>query len=241
MDVLAFTAVDYELLLPLVRASTKACLEPIRVLQLQETVNDFCRRSRVWRQRNTLILTTVAGQSLYPVAINTAGVELVQLHSTWYLGDEIPLPQPGEDDDAAPGATANTAVSDGWNDADDWFSSTGPTWNTQSPTGWKVYVDSLETLSVAPIPSTGGQVVSGTVSFAPTLDALVLPSFIFAEWRKEIASGAIAMLCEQPGKPWSDPGVAQLERKKYEDGILKAATKHGPVKRTPLRVRPSRV
>lgn len=241
MDVNAFTAVDYELLMPEVRANTRNCPDPIRMLQLQASVNEFFRRSRAWRQRNTAILTTVALQSLYPVVITTSGVEFVQLHSTWYQGSEIPLPQPGEDDNAAPGATVGSADTPNWDDDDDWFSRTGPTWNMQSPTGWKIYVDNLETLSIAPLPAVAGQAVTGTVSFAPTNDATTLPSFLFAEWRNELAAGAVAMLSEQAGKPWADPMVAKYSRDCFEKGILKAATKHGPIKRNPLRVRPSRV
>lgn len=213
MIVLPYTAVDIGLILPDVVTHTRECPEPLRLRQLQKAANDFCRRSYWWRQPKTLILTTVSGQDYYPTGMPD-GIELAGLHSTWDdQGCELDVALGSDIDDQAPTTTSDT---------------------------FKVKVWNLDSFVVTPAPCTTGLNVTGTVSFAPTQDSSSIPSFLFARWREAIADGAVAMLLEQPGMPWTKAapqGMAAYKRNCYEQAISKAAAEHGPVKRAGARLR----
>jgi hypothetical protein len=185
------------------------CPEFSAEVQVLEAARDFCRRSRIWRQENTLLVTTVADQAEYDLDLPDAA-ELASLASAWVGDQEADIELPGEGDDIEPGT---------------------------SGTEWKVGVVDHDTIRLTPAPDTAGIVVSGTAIFAPAEDATTVPDFLYRRWKRAIVHGAIAALQSEAGKPWSNPGAVLFHQGKFDDGILEASNKAGPVRRRPLRVR----
>lgn len=202
--------VDYSLFLPDVNLSTTACPEFERINRIRDAAQDFCRRSFLWRAREQALFTTVALQEVYDVTgLVPAGAQLVALHSAWAFGREVDIEEPGQGDDFAPGVAHHR---------------------------WVVGVDGPAALHVLPAPDAGAIAITGTLSFCPSDDSTGVPDFIFNRWRKEIASGAIEMLCAQENKPWSSPGLAAVHKGKFDAAVMLAASRAGPVRRKGLRV-----
>lgn len=202
--------IDYSLFLPDVNLSTTGCPEFERINRIREAAQDFCRRSFLWRAREQALFTTVALQEVYDItSLVPAGAQLVSLHSAWAFGREVDVEEPGQGDDYAPGVP---------------------------DCRWVVGVDGPAALHVLPAPDAGAVAVTGTLSFAPSDASTGVPDFIFNRWRKEIASGAIEILCAQEGKPWTSPGLAAVHGKKFDAAIMLAGTRAGPVRRKGLRV-----
>jgi hypothetical protein len=202
--------IAYSLLLKEVMLYLPMALEFDVEYRLKQAARDFCRRSLVWRQPNTELLTTVADQSSYDAELPD-GTELAAVLSAWNGSTEIDVELPGEVDDYEPGSSAST---------------------------WKVGVElTMDALRLTPAPSTAGIVLTGTIALAPNEDAVDLPAFVWKRWRTPVASGCIALVKAQTGKPWSDPGAVAYHRELFEAGILDASNKAGPVRRRPLRVR----
>jgi hypothetical protein len=201
--------IDYSLFLSDVNPSTTACPEFERLARIREAAQDFCRRSFLWRAREQALFTTVALQEVYDItALVPAGAQIVSLHSAWAYGREVDVEEPGQGDDFAPGVP---------------------------DCRWVVGIDGPAALHVLPAPDGGGVAVTGTLSFCPSDDSTGVPDFIFNRWRREIASGAIEILCAQEGKAWTSPGLAALHGRKFDAAIMLAASRAGPVRRKGLR------
>ena len=201
--------VDYSLILPDVNLSTTGCPEFERINRIRQATQDFCRRSFMWRAREQALFTTVALQEVYDVTgLVPAGAQLAGLHSAWALNCEVDIEEPGQGDDFAPGVPGCR---------------------------WVVGIDGPAALHVLPAPDAGGVAVTGTLSFCPSDDSTGLPDFIYNRWRKEIAAGAIEILCAQANKAWTNPGLAAVEGKKFEAAIMLAGSRAGPVRRKGLR------
>lgn len=178
-------------------------------IQVREAAREFCRRSRIWRQANTALATTVADQSEYDLNQPDAA-EVIWLASAWVGTNEADVELPGEVDDVQPGTSGNQ---------------------------WKVGLTVDGTLRLTPAPDTAGVEIVGTVVFGPSDDATTLPTFIHRRWRWPIMHGAIAALQSEVGKPWSKPSDVPFHRDKFEDGVREAANLTGPARRRPLRAR----
>lgn len=201
--------VDYSLILPEVNLSTTACPEFERINRIRDAAQDFCRRSFMWRSDKIALFTSVALQDVYDVtSLVPAEAQLVALHAAWAHAQEIGVEMPGERDNFVPGLPECR---------------------------WVVGVDGPAALHVAPVPDGSGTAVTGVLSFAPSDDSSGLPDFIFNRWRKEIGSGAIAILCAQEGKAWSNPAISAFHEKRFEAAIMLAGTRAGPVARRGLR------
>jgi hypothetical protein len=204
------STIDYSLFLPDVNLSTGGCPEFERINRIRQAAQDFCRRSFMWRAREQALFSTVALQEVYDVTGPVpVGAQLVALHSAWALGREVDVEEPGQGDDFAPGIPGCR---------------------------WVVGVDGPAALHVLPAPEAGGVAVTGTLSLCPSDDSTGVPDFIFNRWRREIASGAIAILCAQERKAWTDPGLAAVHQTKFEAAVMLAGSRAGPVRRKGLRV-----
>lgn len=203
--------IDYSQFLPDVNLSTTGCPEFERLNRVRKAAQDFCRRSFAWRAREQALLTTVAGQEIYDVsAVVPAGAALVAVHSAWALGKEVDIEEPGQGDDFEPGKRFYR---------------------------WVVGVDGPSALHALPAPDSGGVAVTGTISLCPSDDSAGVPDFLYLRWREEIASGAIAVLCAQENKAWTNPALAAFHRERFDAAVMLAASRAGPVRRKGLRVR----
>lgn len=177
--------------------------------QLRLAAREFCRTSNVWRSRNLLLLTTVASQDLYAFSA-PADAALNDVHSAWNGSTELDVARPGDTDDYEPGSSDST---------------------------WKVGAEDEATIRLSPAPDASGIEVKGSVSYLPSVTSTAFPRWIYDRWRKQIASGAIAMLVVQPAKPWTNPGMAPGHMAFFNDGVMEASNFAGPVRRKGLRAK----
>lgn len=175
-----------------------------------QVVRDFLRETRAWRQRDTTLLTTVAGQRIYPADLDP-GMELLEIVACWNGEDEVATQQPGQEEDYRPGHRARE---------------------------WVIGIEPVNNMRLSPAPDVSGIVLTGTVAFATTEDATTLPDFIYQRWRTEIGWGVIANMAEQKDKPWSDPARATYYQGKFKQACCDATLLYGIRKRHPRRVTP---
>lgn len=203
--------VPYSTLLKEVMLHLPIALEFDVEYRMKLAVRDFCRQSRLYRQENTDLLTTVAGQQSYDAGLPT-GTELVAVASAWDGDEELDVELPGERDDYQPGI---------------------------SDSSWVVGVEpTMDAIRLSPAPDTSGLVLKGTIVLAPNEESTDLPAFIYRRWRSTIAAGCIAKVKAQTGKPWSDPLGSDVAQRKFDEGCALASNMAGPVRRRPLRVIP---
>ncbi len=204
------STVDYSEFLVDVNLSTTGCPEFERLNRLRDAAQDFCRRSFMWRSRELDLLTTISAQEVYDVSgLVPDGAILLAIHSAWEGRREIAIEEPGQGDDFYPGETSCR---------------------------WVVGIDGPGALHVLPAPNAGGLALRGTLSFAPSEDSTGVPDFIFNRWKSDIASGAIAVLCAQEQKAWTNAGLAAFHKSKFDAAVALAASRAGPVRRKGLRV-----
>ena len=99
---LPLETIPFSSLLPEVMLHLPMALEFDVEYRLKQSARDFCRRSYAWRQPNTELLTTVAGQTSYDADLGFA-TEVAAVLSAWNGTTEIDVELPGEADDSAPG------------------------------------------------------------------------------------------------------------------------------------------
>jgi hypothetical protein len=64
--------------------------------------------------------------------------------------------------------------------------------------------------------------ITAEVVLKPSRAARTIPSWIFETWADAITSGAIWWLAKTPGKEWSNPDLAMMHRKIFEQAIAQA-------------------
>jgi hypothetical protein len=199
----------FDQFLPDINLSTPGCPVFERQRRIHDAVQAFCRESFAWRVREVALFTTVATQETYALTLPTDS-ELVAVHSAWANGQEVDIEEPGQGDDSAPGV---------------------PFYQ------WTVGMESSTSLRVIPAPSDGAIAVTGTISLCPTDTAATCADWLYTRWRMPIAAHALAALCLQPGKPWSNPGLGGIQSEIFKQGVMLAGSRAGPVRRKSLRVK----
>ena len=174
---------------------------------LKQTLRDFCRRSLVWRQPDTRLLTTVAGQKLYPSSL-PLGTELAAVLSAW--DGETELTVIDADDEGSPGDTCQ------WPD---------------------VALFGDDAIRLSPAPSIGGRIYTGSIALSPNEASTEIPAFIYRRWREAIKHGCTSRAMMEVGKPWSNPNQAMYHEREYDAMATEASNSAGPVRRQGLRVK----
>ena len=95
------------------------------------------------------------------------------------------------------------------------------------------------TLVLAPAPTVGGGRMTVKAALKPTQTADGVDDSVHEQYAQAIAAGAIALLCSQPGKPYSNPQMAatsgQVFANAKEETKQRVTAGHGRVR---LRVKP---
>ncbi len=175
--------------------------------RLKQAMREFCQRSKIWRQRNTTMVTTVLGQQEYPAGL-PSGVELAGIVSAWMGGTELGIMFPGDEDNIPPGETADTP---------------------------DIGVINFDTVILSALPQAAGVAVVGTIALAPNEASTTCPAFLFDRWRDAIRDGCLARVMLQVGKPWSNPGQGVMHAVQFDDDCREASNAAGPVRRVSLR------
>lgn len=199
-------------MVPFVAPKVPECPGPAIRQALIDAAREFFSASRCWRQRDITLLTTVAGQNAYAYNPPTNG-QLCQVMSAFRGTEEIEIELPGEGDDAEPGKT----------DGD-----------------YRVAMsDDASGFEVRPAPLLAGEVLKGSVALTTSENASGILTWVFRDYRQEIAMGAAALLVIEPGKPWTAPALYDGYRSQFDSAIALASSLAGPVRRRGLRVKPS--
>ena len=178
---------------------------------LRKAATDFFRASCIWRGRDLTLLTTVASQATYAYAL-PADARLNLVHVAYDGEDEIDVEEPGSELDYFPGET-NTTLTIGVG-------------------------EDRASFRVTPAPEAAATVIKGTVSYIPSVDASGILTWVFNDYRHEIAAGAAAMLVIQKDRPWTAPSMYGGLMAAFNDGVTRASHLRGATRRKPIRVRP---
>lgn len=199
-------------LVPFVAPKVPECPTPAIRQALIEAAREFFAASRCWRMRDITLLTTVAGQNTYAYNSPTNG-QLCQVLTAYRGSEEIDVEQPGEGDDDEPGKT----------DGD-----------------YRIAMsDDASGFEVRPAPMLAGEVLKGSIALTTAENADGILTWVFRDYRQQIAMGAAAMLVIEPNKPWTAPALYDGYRREFEAAVALASNQAGPVRRRGLRVKPS--
>lgn len=175
-----------------------------RILQMEEILNaciEFCERSRAWIQ--TLQPTQLgAGINSYDFTLDP-NVLVVQIMSGHLVGNSAPKVHPR---------------------APDWLDDNYPGWEDGAQVGRPLNVTQLSPDQFMPVPwddGTGYQMVL-RCALKPSPDAVLVPDFIYNDYRDTIVSGALARLFSVRGKSWSDPNLAVAHAGIFDAACIKA-------------------
>jgi hypothetical protein len=113
------------------------------------------------------------------------------------------------------------------------FEAVLPADTSGKPYGFYLVADT--TLRFFPVPDAAYPFVAQVV-LKPSKSARGVEDFLFESYGDAIIDGALYRLRKIPGKPWSDPTLAELSRANFERGIAKARVRD--YREIPLRVRP---
>jgi hypothetical protein len=105
--------------------------------------------------------------------------------------------------------------------------------DTGRPAGFFLVNDT--TIRFFPVPD-GEYTFSAQVVLKPSKSARGVEDFLFESYSDDIVNGALYRLRKIPGKAWSDPTLAEMNRANFERGIASARVRD--YRHIPLRVKP---
>lgn len=200
----------WESIVRLMAPHLPGCLDQVMEDGAKDAARRFFTDSKVWRQRDKTLATTVIGTRTYTVASIPSSAQIIDVHVAFANGLEVDIGQAGDEDDE-PG--------------------------TETDSTWSVTPNPPDSIMLTPAPNTAGIVITGTLSYTSSGTATGIPTKVFTLWGREIAAGAVAELQAQPAKPWSNPGVVGDNRQKFRDAVAEASMMGGPINRVSLRTR----
>lgn len=200
--------IDLDEFFPSIMPYAPGCPEPSAALAVVNAAQIFCERTRLWRNEDRFELTGAECD----VVCAPDNAMLFEIEHAEVDGRRIdPI-----------------AWSDLNRDFPHWRDSDGQArWYTQTQPG---------TLQVLPYSATGTLRLSTVLR--PAGDADQLPDFLFKQYRREIADGALADLLMLPAQSFSNPEMAQFYALRFSTRLdtLAARSVTGQ-QRAPLRTR----
>lgn len=200
---------ELDVFIPSILPYAPGCAEPTAFAAIIKAAQDFCERTRLWRDEDTFSITP----SSCNVVCAPEGADLFEIEHA--LLDGSPL----------------TAISL----AD--LNHNVPRWR-ELDTGQGHWITQIEHGSVVIVPRCRGSLSLSTF-LRPSDDADGLPDFLPRLYKKCIADGALAEILMLPGQPFTDPSRAQYYSMRFEAKLseLSNRTIKGQ-QRAPTRVRP---
>lgn len=189
--------------LPEVLPYVPGCPDIVAEKQILNTVEDFCRQTRLWEFFPGPI-TTVAAQASYDVIIPDHSV-VVSIQSAFYK-------------DIQPLIEATMQFLDAWY----------PGWHLgmydqalledhEKKLGDPSHFVLLNSSQfwLYPTPNTARERIQLRFCLAPAKDATSFPQFILTEYQEAITQGALARILSIPGKRWSGLSDPRKHRQAY--------------------------
>lgn len=190
--------IDVEEFLSRILPFAPGCPEPSAIAAIIEAARVFCRRTRLWRSTDQMTATTGSSNCLCA----PAGAEVFEVESLSFEGADLKPISIADLDDKQPG----------WRE----YTGDSPRWFTQTDIG--------EILLVPP----GAGVVKMATILLPSMDATQLPDFLYDQYAKDIANGALAEILLLPKRDFTDPNMAGVYQVRFDATLDALATR--PIK-----------
>lgn len=196
-----------------VRSSMPEAPEPEIERYARRVVVEFCRTSRVWRERVSVPLAS--GQADYPVPIRDGHLEQVL---------KAVLVGPRGKRTLRQVQTGDALVND----------------LSDRPGDPRYVAQIVGGVHLLPAPDSNDWQLDVLVVAVPTRNAQQFPDFIFDGWYEGLISGVIYRLASLPSKPWSNPELAALHRHQFYRATTNARQSAEAGGRPIVRERPPR-
>ncbi|KDR25961.1 hypothetical protein [Caballeronia zhejiangensis] len=200
---------DLDVFLPKIKPSAVGVSDPAAFDAVRDSIAEFCRRTRLWRFDETFDVSAAESQAISA----PYGAMLFDIERVNFNGAKL---------DPASTQWLDAHIND---------------WRTMAPAGAPKFFTQTQPGTITLVPAAAGTVqVWSTLELSQ--DADQAPDFIADQHRETIAHGALARLLMLPGKPYSNPNLAQQKQMLYERDIdgLKVKVIRGQ-QRAPLRTR----
>lgn len=180
---------EIEVFLPRIMPAAPGCPEPTALAAVIKAAQDFCERTRLWRDEDRFTVTP----SSCNVVCAPQGADLFEIEHA--LLDGRPL--------------TPISLHDLNRDMPDWRTREEPAgrWITQTEPG-----------TVLVVPRCSGTLYLAT-TLKPANDAELLPDFLARDYLQVIADGALAEILMLPGQPFTDPNRAQFYSMRFESRL----------------------
>ena len=179
--------------------SLPGCGNDLAEYAIKQSIIDACRRSRVWKYWPDPQDVTV-GEPEYDVDL-PAGTDVAQIMSVRLDGRADPLtPLTVEQLDLT---------------YPDWRTETGviEAYAQIEPTRIRVVKIPDEALPAA---------LAMTLALQPRLASTTFPDWIYTQFGDSLSAGALARLQRVPKKPWSDPTLAERNKRLFDNAVAAA-------------------
>jgi len=174
------------------------CPIPAIIDAVRKAAIRFCRKSEVW-WIDSSATDIIAGQSAYNCVVDDNNVKVSNVTKIKVAEQEVePISRAG------------------WDDLEDD--------TARQPLNYRVTAPNLVHLWPTPLQTISGAMVVRVV-LQPSRTSLVGPEFLMDEHEEAITAGARAYLMLQPNKAWSNPQLAAVQWRNFEQKIDSARFK----------------
>lgn len=187
--------ISIDALLPKIMPYAPGCPEPLALSCAIQAAQDFCQRTRLWRDEDQFNVTPTS----FNIVCAPDGAELFEIENALFNG--LPLEPKSL-------AALDHDLPD-WRDRDDQQAK----WITQTAPG-----------SVIVVPKSTGTLRLFTI-LKPANDADQLPDFIINDYSRVIADGALAEILITPNQSFTAPDRAQFYSARFEGRLESLTSK----------------
>lgn len=190
---------SYSLFLDYVLPHVPGCTEEMALLEIKNTVIDFCEKSLILQEDHDpiTVTTNVNDYDLEPPRDRL----VVKIMSAWFKGTAL--------DPTAPDEVQTPSI---------YNQDSGALVNQGDP---RFYIQKdARSFSVYPIPDkTSANAITMRVALKPTRSATSIDDIIYEEYAEIVGRGAVSRLALSPGKPYSNPQLASVSNAFYVAGL----------------------
>lgn len=184
-----------------VQSAAPGCPEPVILTRIAEAAREFCEKAPVWTEELPLI-DVVATTHTYVLTPTVTNAKVHDILVVEYDGRGI-------------GPTTEQELADFL-----------PRWRSLSGGIIAYLAPARGSVRLVRTPDT--DLASGLfveVSVKPGRNSTgdnQLPNVLFDDWYDAIVSGAISRVCSMPGRTWTNPGLADVHGRQFDDKVADA-------------------
>ena len=175
--------------LPLILPRAPGCPEPIAFDAIRQAAIEFCERTRIWRDTDQFMADEF-GDIFAP-----AQSVIHQIEDARFEGHRLTPVSVQDLNERYPGYD----------------------WTTQSGDQPK-YITQIHPNTVKIVPAWEGMITM-TILLKPSNDAQELPDFIFDQYARTIADGALAEILMIPGQPYTNPQGGAMYSQRFQQRL----------------------